>query len=108
MCLVQFQYNKKSFPISNFINGIYAQSSRGSNPIKLYLKSNDHDSRPLLLDINDSKLNSIKNVNFCIAHGRMTTIDNNSNCDQPLFSSCGNYLISFNGTIFNYVEKKIT
>lgn len=104
MCLIQLQYSREKFAISDFINGINSQSSRGSSPIKLYLKSNIDDSKPLLLNINDTKLNSIKNTSFCIAHGRMTTIDNNPNCDQPLFSGCGNYIISFNGTIYNYVE----
>ena len=104
MCLVQFQYNKTGFSIHNFLNGVKAQSARGSNPIKLYIKNEIDDQKSLLVNYNDAKLNSIKKVNFAIAHGRMTTIDNHLNSEQPLFSNCGNYLIAFNGTIFNYIE----
>ena len=42
-------------------------------------------------------------MQICIAHGRLATIGDSSN-NQPLFSHCGNYLISFNGSIFNYRE----
>ncbi len=104
MCLVQFQYNKTGFSIHNFLNGVKAQSSRGSNPIKLYIKNEIDDQKSLLVNFNDAKLNSIKRVNFAIAHGRMTTVDNHFSNEQPLFSNCGNYLIAFNGTIFNYIE----
>lgn len=39
-----------------------------------------------------------------LANERLPLIDLNANASQPLTSICGNYTITFNGTIFNYLE----
>jgi asparagine synthase (glutamine-hydrolysing) len=41
-----------------------------------------------------------------LAHLRLAIIDLNVESQQPFFSSCGNYVIIFNGEIFNYLELK--
>jgi len=41
-----------------------------------------------------------------LAHLRLSIIDLNPQSNQPFFSSCGNYVIVFNGEIFNYLEIK--
>jgi asparagine synthase (glutamine-hydrolysing) len=39
-----------------------------------------------------------------IGHNRLNIVDQNSASNQPFISSCGNYLISFNGEIYNYKD----
>lgn len=39
-----------------------------------------------------------------IANERLATIDLSTKGQQPLTSTCGNYSITFNGTIYNYLE----
>lgn len=39
-----------------------------------------------------------------IANEQLATIDLSKIAQQPLTSSCGNYSITFNGTIFNFIE----
>ena len=39
-----------------------------------------------------------------LAHLRLSIIDLSKESNQPFFSSCGNYVVVFNGEIFNYVE----
>lgn len=46
--------------------------------------------------------------NLGLANERLATIDPTSNGLQPFTSSCGNYTITFNGTIYNYVELRAT
>lgn len=43
-----------------------------------------------------------------LANGRLPTIDLNPKAAQPFTSSCGNYSITINGTIFNYLELRET
>lgn len=42
--------------------------------------------------------------NFHFAHNRLSIIDLNTESNQPFVSSCGNYVIIFNGEIYNYKE----
>ncbi len=44
---------------------------------------------------------------FCsLGHNRLSIIDLSSNANQPMVSSCGRYVIVFNGEIYNYLEIK--
>lgn len=43
-----------------------------------------------------------------IANERLTIIDVSEKAQQPLTSSCGNYSITFNGAIYNYIELRQT
>ena len=42
--------------------------------------------------------------NVGLAHERLATIDPSTLSDQPFTSNCGNYTITFNGTIYNYLD----
>lgn len=45
--------------------------------------------------------------NFCsLGHNRLSIIDLSSEANQPMISSCGNYVVVFNGEIYNYLEIK--
>lgn len=44
--------------------------------------------------------------NIGLGHRRLSIIDLSSDSDQPMHSSCGNYVIVFNGEIYNYLELK--
>jgi asparagine synthase (glutamine-hydrolysing) len=41
-----------------------------------------------------------------LAHLRLSIIDLSPESNQPFFSNCGNYVIVFNGEIYNYLEIK--
>lgn len=41
---------------------------------------------------------------LALANERLSTIDLSKKGQQPITSSCGNYSITFNGTIYNYLE----
>lgn len=43
-----------------------------------------------------------------IAHEQIATIDLSVEAQQPLTSTCGNYTITFNGTIYNFIELRET
>lgn len=45
------------------------------------------------------------NENIGLAHKRLTIIDLESG-DQPMISDCKNYILVFNGEIYNYIELK--
>ncbi|MNK00492.1 Asparagine synthetase [glutamine-hydrolyzing] 1 [compost metagenome] len=46
--------------------------------------------------------------NVGLANERLATIDPTNNGIQPFTSACGNYTITFNGTIYNYLELRAT
>lgn len=39
-----------------------------------------------------------------LGHRRLSIVDLDSRANQPLVSSCGNYVIAFNGEVYNYKE----
>ncbi len=41
-----------------------------------------------------------------LGHNRLSIIDLTSNANQPFTSDCGNYILVFNGEIYNYIELK--
>lgn len=41
-----------------------------------------------------------------LGHNRLSIIDLSSDANQPMRSSCGNYMVVFNGEIYNYLEIK--
>ncbi|PZR27460.1 MAG: asparagine synthase (glutamine-hydrolyzing) [Citrobacter freundii] len=44
--------------------------------------------------------------NLGLAHRRLSIIDLSTSANQPMFSSCGRYVIVFNGEIYNYQDIK--
>ncbi len=54
---------------------------------------------------NDSDIFSDKE--FIFGHRRLSIIDLDSHAKQPMISDCGNYILVFNGEIYNYQEIKI-
>lgn len=43
---------------------------------------------------------------IALGHRRLSIIDVDKRSDQPLYSSCGNYILVFNGEIYNYKSIK--
>ncbi|MGL2964076.1 asparagine synthase (glutamine-hydrolyzing) [Flavobacterium sp. RSB2_4_14] len=41
-----------------------------------------------------------------LGHNRLSIIDLSSNANQPFTSACGNFVLVFNGEIYNYIELK--
>jgi asparagine synthase (glutamine-hydrolysing) len=52
----------------------------------------------------NTSLLAIENEEGYIGHNRLNIVDQNQGSNQPFISSCGNYIISFNGEIYNYKE----
>lgn len=48
----------------------------------------------------------VSSTKYFIGHNRLSIIDLTTRGNQPMDSSCGNYIISFNGEIYNYLELK--
>jgi len=46
------------------------------------------------------------NQKIAIGHARLSIIDTSDNANQPFVSDDGNYILSFNGEIYNYKELK--
>jgi asparagine synthase (glutamine-hydrolysing) len=47
-----------------------------------------------------------ENDKFIFGHRRLSIIDVGNHSDQPMLSKCGNYILVFNGEIYNYLELK--
>ena len=69
-----------------------------------------------LLEINNSLINRgpdhhdmwiDKRRNFCFLHTRLSILDLSSRGNQPMRSQSDNILITFNGEIYNHLEKEI-
>ena len=45
-----------------------------------------------------------KNKGIGFSHRRLSIIDLSNNANQPMTSHCGNYIMVFNGEIYNYKE----
>ncbi|MEZ4877619.1 MAG: asparagine synthase (glutamine-hydrolyzing) [Flavobacterium sp.] len=43
---------------------------------------------------------------IALGHNRLSIIDLSNNANQPFFSECGNFIVVFNGEIYNYLELK--
>lgn len=43
---------------------------------------------------------------LALGHNRLSIIDLSSNANQPFTSDCGNFIMVFNGEIYNYIELK--
>jgi asparagine synthase (glutamine-hydrolysing) len=43
---------------------------------------------------------------LAIGANRLRIIDDDSNADQPMVSDCGNYILAFNGEVYNYQDLK--
>lgn len=48
--------------------------------------------------------------NVCLGHARLSIIDTSENSNQPFVSGCGNFVIVFNGEIYNFksLREKLT
>ena len=47
------------------------------------------------------------NENLCLGHTRLSIIDLSDNGNQPMESLCTNYVLSYNGEIYNFQELRI-
>ena len=48
----------------------------------------------------------IEENRLALGHNRLSIIDLSNNANQPFTSDCGNYVLIFNGEIYNYIELK--
>ncbi len=85
MCGILGQINFKNQKIdkSRFKKALELQKHRGPDDGDIYLENN-----------------------FTFGHRRLSIIDLDSHAKQPMVSSCGNYILVFNGEIYNYKELK--
>lgn len=80
------------------IAGILGVNSKNVSKIKLMAEAQKHRGPDALQFWNDKKL--------ALGHNRLSIIDLSESANQPMTSSCGNYVIVFNGEIYNYPELK--
>ena len=46
------------------------------------------------------------NKNVALGHTRLSIVDTTKNGDQPMVSRCGNFVITYNGEIYNFLKLK--
>jgi len=59
-----------------------------------------------LFDRGPDNQNFYSDKNFCLISTRLSIIDTDERSNQPFYSNCGNYVIIFNGMIYNYKDLK--
>ena len=55
---------------------------------------------------NNFSIKKINNPSSLICHSRLSIIDLNERSNQPIKSRCGNYLLTYNGELYNFREIK--
>lgn len=80
------------------IAGILGANPKNVSTIQLMLEAQKHRGPNARSFWNDDKV--------VLGHNRLSIIDLSENANQPMISNCGNYVIVFNGEIYNYLELK--
>ncbi|MES2239815.1 MAG: asparagine synthase (glutamine-hydrolyzing) [Bacteroidota bacterium] len=80
------------------IAGILGANSKNASTIQLMLEVQKHRGPDAMRFWNDDKI--------VLGHNRLSIIDLSESANQPMLSSCANYVIVFNGEIYNYLELK--
>lgn len=78
------------------IAGILGTNSNNVSSIKLMLEAQKHRGPDAKRYWNDDAI--------VLGHNRLSIIDLSEQANQPMISNCGNYVIVFNGEIYNYIE----
>lgn len=78
------------------IAGILGTNSKNTSVIKQMLEAQKHRGPDAMSFWNDDKV--------VFGHNRLSIIDLSESANQPMISNCGNYVIVFNGEIYNYLE----
>ncbi len=80
------------------IAGILGTHPKNVKTIQLMLEAQKHRGPDAMNIWNDDKV--------VIGHNRLSIIDLSEQANQPMISNCGDYVIVFNGEIYNYLELK--
>lgn len=80
------------------IAGILGTNPKNVSTIQLMLEAQKHRGPDARSFWNDDKV--------VFGHNRLSILDLSENANQPMISYCGNYVIVFNGEIYNYLELK--
>lgn len=80
------------------IVGVLGSNPKNVSTIQLMLEAQKHRGPDAKSFWNDNKV--------VFGHNRLSIIDLSENANQPMISNCGNYVIVFNGEIYNYLELK--
>lgn len=80
------------------IAGILGTNPKNGSTIQLMLEAQKHRGPDAMRSWNGDKV--------VLGHNRLSILDLSEAANQPMTSHCGNYVIVFNGEIYNYVELK--
>lgn len=80
------------------IAGIVGVQPHNQHRLDAMLDKQSHRGPDAKVIWNDDKI--------VLGHNRLSIIDLSTTANQPMHSSCGNYVIVFNGEIYNYLEIK--
>ncbi|WP_338646031.1 asparagine synthase (glutamine-hydrolyzing) [Flavobacterium sp. KS-LB2] len=80
------------------IAGILGTNLKNGSTIQLMLEAQKHRGPDAMHFWNGGKV--------VLGHNRLSILDLSEAANQPMTSHCGNYVIVFNGEIYNYVELK--
>ena len=80
------------------IAGIIGLQPENKHRLEAMLDKQSHRGPDAKVIWNDDKI--------ALGHNRLSIIDLSTTANQPMESACGNYVIVFNGEIYNYLEIK--
>ncbi|WP_026706183.1 asparagine synthase (glutamine-hydrolyzing) [Flavobacterium soli] len=80
------------------IAGILGSNPKNKMDLEKMLLAQKHRGPDATQIWNDEKI--------ILGHNRLSIIDLSNDANQPMLSNCGNYIIVFNGEIYNYLEIK--
>ena len=80
------------------IAGILGSNTKNVSTIQAMLEAQKHRGPDTRCFWKDDKV--------VLGHNRLSIIDLSEAANQPMVSNCGNYVLVFNGEIYNYIELK--
>lgn len=80
------------------ITGILGSNPKNKLDLEKMLLAQKHRGPDAMQIWNDERIT--------LGHNRLSIIDLSNDANQPMLSNCGNYIIVFNGEIYNYLEIK--
>ena len=86
--------------------GINIIISAGEQSIKEPLEAMQQANKFRGLDASDIFVHQKDNWQIGVGVNRLQVVDQDKQSNQPLISKCGNYILAFNGEVYNYQDLK--
>ena len=110
MCSICGYIGSKTIQINDFYQGHYSLRHRGPDDegfvtfdnCQLELYKGPQTTRKLQKVLPD--IRTKESTNLILSHNRLSILDMSSAAHQPMIDATDNYVITFNGEVYNYIE----